>query len=47
MSDVIFSEADAHLCMWASTANWKVGVGKNIEINLLQENGNKDILKGH
>ena len=43
MSDVILSEADAHLCMWASTANWKGGVGKNIEINLLQENGNKDI----
>ena len=43
MSDVILSEADAHLCMWASTANWKGGVGKNIKINLLQENGNKDI----
>ena len=43
MSDVILSEADAHLCMWASTANRKGGVGKNIRINLLQENRNKDI----
>ena len=28
--------------MWASTANWKGGSRKNIEIDLLQENRNKD-----
>lgn len=31
--------------MWASTANWKGGAGKNIEIDLLQENRNKDVKK--
>lgn len=44
-NDVFLSEAEAHHCMWASTANWKGGVGKNIEIDLLQENRNKDIKK--
>ena len=44
-NDVFLSEAEAHHCMWASTANWNGGVGKNIEIDLLQENRNKDIKK--
>lgn len=29
----------------AATANWKGGPGKNIEIDILQENRNKDIKK--
>ena len=44
-NEVFLSEAEAHHCMWASTANWKGGVAKNIEIDLLQENRNKDIKK--
>ena len=42
-NDVISSGAEACRCKWASTANWKGGVGKNIEIDLLQENRNKDM----
>ena len=38
---VFLSEAECHHCMWASTANWKGGSGKNIEIDLLQESRNK------
>ena len=41
-NEVFLSEAEAHQCMWASKANWKGGPGKNIEIDLLQENRNKD-----
>ena len=44
-NEVLLSEAETHQCMWASFANWKVGPGKNIEIDLLQENRNKDIKK--
>ena len=44
-NEVFLSEAEAHRCMWASTANWKGGPGKNIEIDLLQENRNKDVKK--
>ena len=44
-NEVLLSEAETHQCMWASSANWKVGPGKNIEIDLLQENRNKDIKK--
>ena len=44
-NEVFLSEAEAHHCMWACTANWKGGAGKNIEIDLLQENRNKDIKK--
>ncbi len=32
-----------HICKWAALANWKGGRNKNIEIDLLQENRNKDI----
>ena len=42
-NEVLLSEAETHQCMCASTANWKGGPGKNIEIDLLQENRNKDI----
>ncbi|XP_028411476.1 uncharacterized protein LOC114534127 [Dendronephthya gigantea] len=40
---VLLSPAEAHLCKWAALANWKGGKNKNIEIDLLQENRNKDI----
>ena len=44
-NEVFLSEAESHQCMWAATANWKGGPGKNIEIDILQENRNKDIKK--
>ena len=44
-NEVFLSEAKAQHCMRASTANWKVGSGQNIETDLLQENRNKDIKK--
>ena len=40
---VLLSPAEAHQCKWAALANWKGGRNKNIEIDLLQENRNKDI----
>lgn len=44
-NEAFLSEAEAHQCMWASTVNWKGGASKNIEIDLLQKNMNKDIKK--
>ena len=44
-NEVLLSEAESHQCIWAATANWKGGQGKNIEIDILQENRNKDIKK--
>jgi hypothetical protein len=44
-NSVLLSEAEAHTCRWASKANWKGGAGKNIEMDLLQENSNRDIKK--
>ncbi|KAJ7380627.1 hypothetical protein OS493_006962 [Desmophyllum pertusum] len=44
-NNVFLSEAEAHQCIWASTVNWKGGAGKNIEIDLLQENRDKSIKK--
>ena len=44
-NEVLLSDAEAHQCMWASTANLKGGCGRNIEIDLLQENCNKNIKK--
>ena len=44
-NEVPLSEAEADQCTWAATANWKGGPGKNIEIDILQENRNKDIKK--
>ncbi len=40
---VLLSPVEAHQCKWAALANWKGGTNKNIEIDLLQENRNKDI----
>lgn len=44
-NEVFLSEPEAHQCKWAATVNWKGGAGKNIEIDLLQENRNKDVKK--
>ncbi len=42
-NEVLLSPAEAQQCKWAALANWKGGRNKNIEIDLLQENRNKDI----
>ena len=42
---VFLSEAEAHQCIWASIANWRGGPGKNVEIDILQGNRNRDIKK--
>ena len=42
-SEVFLSEAESHQVMWAGVVNSKGGDGKNIEIDLLQENQNRDI----
>ena len=42
-SEVFLSQAESHQIMWSATVNWKGGSGKNIEIDLLQENRNKDL----
>ena len=44
-NEVFLSEAEAHQCKWVSTANWKGGVGNNLEMDLLQENINRDLKK--
>jgi hypothetical protein len=43
--NVLLSEAEAHRCKWAATVNWKGGAGKNIEIDLFQENRNCEMKK--
>ena len=40
---IFLSPAQAHQCMWTATVNWSGGYGKNVEIDLFQENRNKDI----
>ena len=44
-SEVFLLEAEAYQCILASTANWRGGPGKNVEIDILQENRNCDIKK--
>lgn len=44
-SKVLLSAAEAHRCQWAATVNWKGGAGKNIEIDLFQENRNCEMKK--
>ena len=44
-NDIFLLEAQAHQCIWASTVNWRGGPGKNVEIDFLQENRNRDIKK--
>ena len=43
--EVLLSEAEAKRCKWAATVNWKGGSGKNIEIDLFQENRNCEMKK--
>ena len=43
MRNEVLSEAEAHQTKFAATANWQGGYGKNIEIDLFQENKNRDI----
>jgi hypothetical protein len=43
--NVLLSEAEAFCCKWAATVNWKGGAGKNIEIDLFQENRNAEMKK--
>ena len=42
---VLLTEAEAHQCKWAATVNWNGGSGKNIEIDLFQENQNSEMKK--
>ena len=42
-SKIFLSQAESHQITWAATVNWKGGSAKNIEIDLLQENRNKDL----
>jgi hypothetical protein len=42
-SQILLSKAEAHKCKWASTVNWSGGERKNVEIDLFQENRNKDM----
>ena len=44
-NEVFLADAEAHNRAWASTANWTGGSRRNIEIDLLQENQNKDLKK--
>ncbi|XP_028418118.1 uncharacterized protein LOC114543248 [Dendronephthya gigantea] len=44
-SKVLLSTVEAHRCKWAATVNWKGGAGKNIEIDLFQENRNCEMKK--
>jgi hypothetical protein len=43
--EVLLSKAEAHRCKWAATVNWKGGSGRNIEIDLFQENRNCEMKK--
>ena len=42
---VLLTEAEAHECKWAVTVNWRGGSGKNVEIDLFQENRNGEMKK--
>ena len=42
---VLLSEAEAKRCKWAATVNWNGGSGKNIEMDLFQENRNCEMKK--
>jgi hypothetical protein len=42
---VLLSEANAYHCQWAATVHWSGGAGKNIEIDLFQENMNAEMKK--
>jgi hypothetical protein len=44
-NQVLLSEAEAYHCQWAATVNWSGGAGRNIEIDLFQENMNSEMKK--
>ena len=44
-SEVLLSKAEAHHCKWAATVSWKGGIGKNIKIDLFQQNRNCEMKK--
>ena len=44
-NEVLLSEGEAYQCTWAATANWTGGKRKNLEIDLMQENRNRDLKK--
>ena len=41
--EILLSPAEAHQCAWAATVNWNGSDKKNVEIDLFQENRNKDM----
>ena len=43
--EVLLSQAETNHCKWAATVNWKGGAGRNIEIDLFQENRNCEMKK--
>ena len=46
-NEIFLSNAEAFQCKWASTANWKGGSRKNIEIDCLQEYLNENIIESN
>lgn len=44
-NEVLLSEEEAYQCTWAATANWTGSKAKNLEIDLMQENRNRDLKK--
>ena len=42
-TQILLPQAEAHQCKWAATINWSGGEGGNVEIDLFQENRNKDM----
>ncbi|XP_028417603.1 uncharacterized protein LOC114542053 [Dendronephthya gigantea] len=44
--EVFLTKRQAYQTRWASTVNWKGGAANNIEIDLLQENLNRELKKG-
>ena len=44
-NEVLLSEGEAYQCTWAATANWTGGKRKNLDIELMQENSNRDLKK--
>ena len=43
--EVLLSKAEANRYKWAATVNWRGGSGKNIEMDLFQENRNSEMKK--
>lgn len=44
-NEVLLSEKEAYQCIWVETASWTGGEGKNLEIDLMKENRNRDLKK--